>query len=415
MNVFKRGILTLLSFIFATSAIAHVRWDSNGLITERAPNYTSCAVPPGDSPTLLRSGARISVTFEVAVTHGEPYRIEFSPANDQGFEDNLLKGNIPEQPGLTTVSITLPNVECEACSLRVYGGGYVSCADIRLTATGLPDVNPEDVTAPSNISSPNSTASDKQIILNWSNPAEDFYETLILQSQSVIDAIPTDGTAYVTGDVIGDSVVIYKGDNASATAMNLTMDTGYYFKIFSYDDSINYAPGIQHQVTTTNIGNTAPSIALNVLQSVLLSLDVYRDRGLVVVQSIISDADENDAHTTDWSETDLRLIDTDNNDLTYTFDPSSLETGAYSVKLNVADNGTPTLESSAELTIIVFESTALPTPTPTPSPTSTPVVTTTPIPASSGSSSGGGSFGTTSLLVVLLLLFIRKKRKCSHN
>lgn len=415
MNVFKLGILTLLSFIFATSAIAHVRWDSNGLITERAPNYTSCAVPPGDSPTLLRSGARVSVTFEVAVTHGEPYRIEFSPANDEGFEDNLLKGNIPEKPGLTTISITLPNVECEACSLRVYGGGYVSCADIRLTTTGLPDVNPEDITAPNNISSPNSAASDKQVILDWSNPSEDFYETLVLQSQSVISAVPTDGTAYVVGDVIADSVVIYKGDNTSATAMNLTMDTGYYFKIFSYDDSINYAPGIQHQVTTTNIGNTAPSIALNVLQSVLLSLDVYRDRGLVVVQSIISDADENDTHTTDWSETDLRLIDTDNSDSTYTFDPSSLETGAYSVKLNVVDSGTPTLATSAELTIIVFESTALPTPTP--APTSTPVAATTPtpIPASSGSSSGGGSFGIISLLAMLLLLFTRAQRKYSHG
>lgn len=406
MKNLKLKILAIFLLFCTTHALAHVRWDPAGSVTERAPNYTSCAVPAGNSPTLFRSGSRVEVSFDVVITHGESYRIEFSPANDENFGDYLLKGNIPEVPGITYIHITLPNIECEACSLRVYGGGYVSCADIRLTATGLPEVDPQDTTAPNDISNLGTVTADKQVVLTWDNPADDFYEVLVLRSQSSIDTAPVNGTSYAGDDAIGDATVVYKGDKVTATATDLTMDTEYFFKLFAYDESVNYAPGIQQQITTTNIGNTAPTVELNVLQSVQLSLDVYRDRGEVMVQAIISDPDADDTHTIDWSETDSRLVDTDTNDTTFSFDPEPLEAGTYLVKLIVTDSGTPTFSSSAEITINVLESTAtpMPTPTPTPAPTPAPAPTNT-----SGSSGGGGSLGATMFFTLLLLLLFRRQ------
>jgi len=82
-------------------------------------------------------GETITVQWIQDVAHGGSYRISFSPANDEGFEDNVLL-EIPEdgQAVNYSESVTLPMCECDDCTLQMWQvvgtGGYYSCADIEL-------------------------------------------------------------------------------------------------------------------------------------------------------------------------------------------------------------------------------------------------------------------------------------------
>lgn len=87
--------------------------------------------------SVFTPGETITVQWIQDVAHGGTYRLSFSPANDEGFEDSLLL-EIPEdaQQVEYAESITLPMCECDDCTLQLWQvvgtGGYYSCADIEL-------------------------------------------------------------------------------------------------------------------------------------------------------------------------------------------------------------------------------------------------------------------------------------------
>lgn len=70
-------------------------------------------------------------------------------------------------------------------------------------------------------------------------------EVLLAWSDSYQFGIPADGTAYSIGDVLpGGGHVIYAGDLTEFLHQGLSEQTEYYYKIWSYDESNIYSPGI---------------------------------------------------------------------------------------------------------------------------------------------------------------------------
>ena len=135
------------------------------------------AVPKGSSPTVLEPGATITVTWDETIQHPGHYRIAFDVdgedfpeptsyddvkapvpfdlgngasvlVDDIGDKTGPFIGNTPYEQ-----SITLPDVECETCTLQVIqvmtekvpytvngDDVYHECADIALRRTGgVPD------------------------------------------------------------------------------------------------------------------------------------------------------------------------------------------------------------------------------------------------------------------------------------
>lgn len=113
----------------------------------------------------LTAGATQTIKWEETVDHPGQYFIEFSPSGDTGWvrlkaiPDIQRNGAANPLPHNYETTITVPNVPCEACTLRVIQEMtdrtpptyYYSCADIKIiggTATApdpaLPTV-PDDL------------------------------------------------------------------------------------------------------------------------------------------------------------------------------------------------------------------------------------------------------------------------------
>ena len=124
------------------------------------------------NPTVLAPGETITVQWTETINHPGHYRISFDVDGEdftipQSFTDltqteNVLVDNITDNQGGTyTQEITLPDVECESCTLQLiqmmtdkppYGelAGeaddiYFLCADIALRAGGGPDAGADPV------------------------------------------------------------------------------------------------------------------------------------------------------------------------------------------------------------------------------------------------------------------------------
>jgi hypothetical protein len=122
-------------------ALAHVeltdpppRNGENGLVAEPCGE-----VPPTDIPTPLMAGETITVSWMLGQSHGGSLRIDFAEADDMGFQNNILAMDISDEQGMpTSIDVTLPNVDCDQCTLRITQvnpdeDDYVSCADVQLT------------------------------------------------------------------------------------------------------------------------------------------------------------------------------------------------------------------------------------------------------------------------------------------
>jgi len=109
-----------------------------------------------------------------------------------------------------------------------------------------------DTTPPSSVSNTNATNGNERSVISWTNPGDnDFSGLIILQSESSIDSIPTNGNIYNVNEMIGNAFVIYNHSGTTHTVRNLLNDITYYFKIFAYDTSANYSQGIALSATPT--------------------------------------------------------------------------------------------------------------------------------------------------------------------
>jgi MYXO-CTERM domain-containing protein len=138
----RQGILlgVGLAFLVPQVAWAHVafvdpapRSGDNGLIAEPCGE-----VAPTGNPTQFQAGETITVSWAVGQPHGGSLRIDFAEMNDMGFDQNILAMDVSDAEGMPeSMDVTLPNVNCDACTLRIIQinpdeDDYVSCADVQL-------------------------------------------------------------------------------------------------------------------------------------------------------------------------------------------------------------------------------------------------------------------------------------------
>ncbi|MEK6627742.1 MAG: SCE4755 family polysaccharide monooxygenase-like protein [Bdellovibrionota bacterium] len=147
--------IILISLLYGTQVLAHARLLAGGLIPPRNNNagikIGPCGgVPRTATPKVLQAGSTVTIQWEETINHPGRFEFYFSPAGDANFQ--LLKTVIDDQnnnltPHQYTTSITLPNVTCTACTFQMIQvmtenplnpSLYFSCADIQLTAAGVP-------------------------------------------------------------------------------------------------------------------------------------------------------------------------------------------------------------------------------------------------------------------------------------
>ena len=99
---------------------------------------------------------------------------------------------------------------------------------------------------PANVTNHTLQSISNGITLTWSNPTDvDFSKVLILKHTSPIVDSPATGRDYASGTSIGSSSVVYNGDLETLTITDNTANVIYYYKIFAYDTSFNYASGVE--------------------------------------------------------------------------------------------------------------------------------------------------------------------------
>ena len=150
-NILATTFLALISFSSAT-AFAHSRFVNpvprdNNDGNKVAP--CGLTAKPGTALLTYAPGQSVTIHFEETIDHPGRYFINFSPANDLGFDQNRLievadvqGGTLPHE---YTTTVTLPMTPCENCTLQLIQSMeenpaapsyYHSCVDINIRAAG---------------------------------------------------------------------------------------------------------------------------------------------------------------------------------------------------------------------------------------------------------------------------------------
>jgi PKD repeat protein len=112
--------------------------------------------------------------------------------------------------------------------------------EVQATMSGV--FNPVNFTA--------TAISYEDIELSWSkNP--DMDDVLLIWAADGVFGTPVTGKVYASGQFIpGGGVVLYSGGGTSFTHEKLNSATMYHYKAFSYNDLVEYSPGVESQATT---------------------------------------------------------------------------------------------------------------------------------------------------------------------
>ena len=146
-------------------------------------------------------------------------------------------------------------------SLLLLGLGQIACSDLRgpFFAKEKDDTDPpggggtqppanNDMQSPNNVRDSRFVSLDNNgITIAWRNPTNaDFSKVLIVRNTSSIVDIPTTGQNYINADSMGSSTVVYNSNVSIFSDGGATeASTHYYYKIFAYDASFNYASGVE--------------------------------------------------------------------------------------------------------------------------------------------------------------------------
>ena len=85
--------------------------------------------------------------------------------------------------------------------------------------------------------------SQTEVELNW-NVNADSNQVLVAFSDSSLFGIPLTGISYLAGDSVpGGGVVLYTGDSTTYLHQNLVSATMYYYRAWSFDDTLAYSTG----------------------------------------------------------------------------------------------------------------------------------------------------------------------------
>jgi uncharacterized protein (TIGR03382 family) len=174
--IVRTGVVTALLTAWSLPVLAHIQ------LIEPDPRYGEQKDAPcgrggadarTDRVTVLPPGATITVRWDEGINHPGHFRIAFDDEGTDGFIDPVsrddfdnspavLADDIPDTPsgGGSTFTVTLPDIECDACTLQViqvmydksdplapgrpFGDDdfYYQCADLTLSSSA-PDAGPE--------------------------------------------------------------------------------------------------------------------------------------------------------------------------------------------------------------------------------------------------------------------------------
>lgn len=223
-NVFAITVASSLA-IFSLDSFAHSRFTPGSETPPRNPNTLGSTRAPcgGDArtstPTQVVAGSQFTVAFEETRPHNGSFRVAFSPANDEGFDNNILVDNITDvgnpqngEPVKYTQVITVPSTPCTDCTLQLKfnlgNGSYYSCTDIQIvqavenqapTAKIISQYT--EAKAPVTVSFDGSTSTDEGQIAAY---AWDFGDGQTADTATTTHEFATPGTYQVTLTVTDD-------------------------------------------------------------------------------------------------------------------------------------------------------------------------------------------------------------------
>lgn len=178
----------------------------------------------GTANTLNISSAIISGT------NAADFSVASSPSSIAALATgNLVVNFTPAAAGTRTAVLTIASNDADEASyvvnLNGIGGSFAT----------------EPTAQPTNLTFSNV----KTYRLNGSfTPSSSASGYLLLRKKgSAITGVPTDGTAYLRGDIVGDAQVVFSANSTSFVPNNIVASTGYYFAVYAYNGSgsnINY-------------------------------------------------------------------------------------------------------------------------------------------------------------------------------
>ncbi|MEJ2681349.1 MAG: lytic polysaccharide monooxygenase [Gammaproteobacteria bacterium] len=352
-------------------ASAHARWKIDGPTPPRDFATGHKIAPCGDIPRTQNTktfiaGDTLTVEWEETINHPGYFRILFSPANDEGFENSVLLDNIPEVPAdrFYQADVQLPTEPCEACTLQLIQvmldnpnrPYYYSCSDIRLIAK---EDAVNDSTPAGLISNLTATPASESANLTWKNPKENFLALVLVRSLVPLTVPPIDDVLYLVGDSIGEGLVVYNGSGSQFMDSGLSNGTTYYYTAFSHNTAFKYEAGVATEVFVTDMPNEPPQLELFVLQGDQQTLSISPSGGPVIVQMQITDPNPQDTHTSEWRIPNMltNLNEQGTGEIRrrrLLFTPRALDPGTISFSVTVTDNGTPPQSQTATLDLEVI-------------------------------------------------------------
>ncbi|WP_444995098.1 Ig-like domain-containing protein [Aliikangiella sp. IMCC44359] len=120
-------------------------------------------------------------------------------------------------------------------------------------------------------------------------------------------------------------------------------------------DSVNRSQKYLLEITIKE-GNIKPQATLKAVQNNEPITEGLINNGLIEISSEVFDANLNDTHHFDWSESNNLLVNLSDDNTRFIFDPSNLPLDNYRVALKVIDNGSPKLSNQTILDIKITES-----------------------------------------------------------
>jgi len=117
--------------------------------------------------------------------------------------------------------------------------------DAKLAFIEITELNTlPDTTPPSSVYNEKITVMNEQLLVEWQNPLYDSAGTLLVYDTKPIDFSPTQNIECSNYETIKGARFITQTSNNRVLLPSLENDQIYYIKIFSFDESFNYAPPI---------------------------------------------------------------------------------------------------------------------------------------------------------------------------
>jgi endonuclease I len=164
-----------------------------------------------------------------------------------GANQNFTLNFNPAGPGSRYASISISNSDIDE-------NPYI----INFIAVGNDNLATEPTSNPSSLTFSNVQAYTLAGAYNDGVNAEKYI--VLWKNGGAITAVPTDGSSYLRGDIIGDAKVAYIGPGTSFTPRGIIANQSYHFAVFAFNGPAGFE---NYKTTNAAIGNTS-STGLNI-------------------------------------------------------------------------------------------------------------------------------------------------------